>query len=160
MGKRECGTCTKCCEGYLSGEALGHTFYKGKPCHFIAIGKGCTVYAKRPKDPCISYKCSWLTNEDIPEWMKPSDIDAIIDMRYIEQHQFISLKEAGSPMQSRVLSWFFQYILKNGLNAVWEIDNGLNWVGTPEFTQLFSLKNSGNSIGGNGTQLDVSPSQD
>ena len=63
--KRECGTCTKCCEGWLTGEALGHNFYPGKPCHFLAVNKGCTVYAKRPKDPCSSYKCAWLANEDI-----------------------------------------------------------------------------------------------
>jgi len=141
MKKRSCGTCTKCCEGYLAGEALGHTFYAGKPCHFIAIGAGCTVYEKRPKDPCISYKCAWLTNEDIPEWMKPSDIDAIIDMRQIGKHQYLNLKEAGSPMQAKVLSWFFQYVLKTGLNAQWEVNGGINWVGSPEFNEEMSKQN-------------------
>lgn len=141
MSKRSCGTCTKCCEGYLTGEALGHTFYGGKPCHFIAIGKGCTVYEKRPKDPCVSYKCAWLTNEDIPEWMRPSDIDAIIDMRQIGEHQYLSLKEAGNPMQSRVLSWFFQYVLKTGMNAIWEVNGGLSWVGNPEFNSLMASEN-------------------
>jgi hypothetical protein len=160
MTKRTCGTCTKCCEGNLLGSALGHNFYKGKPCHFVAIGKGCTVYTKRPKDPCVSYKCSWLANEDIPEWMKPNEIDAIIDMRELDGHQYISLKEAGNPMQARVLNWFFQYILNKGLNATWEVDGGLNWIGSPEFTQAFSLRNSGNSITGNGNQLNVDSSQD
>ncbi len=159
MVKRTCGTCTKCCDGILEGKALGHTFYKGKPCHFVAIGKGCTVYAKRPKDPCITYKCSWLVNEDIPEWMKPNDIDAIIDIRQLDQYQYISLKEAGSPMQARVLSWFFQYVLTKGLNAVWEVNGGLNWVGSPEFTQAFSSRGSTNVLGTT-TQLDVDSSQD
>ena len=141
MKKRECGTCTKCCEGHLTGEALGHTFYGGKPCHFIAIGTGCTVYEKRPKDPCVSYKCGWLINPDIPEWMKPSDINAIIDMRQIDVHQYLNLKEAGSPMQSRVLSWFFQYILKNGTNALWEVEGGKSWVGSPEFNAVMVQEN-------------------
>ena len=141
MSKRSCGTCTKCCEGYLTGEALGHTFYGGKPCHFVAIGKGCTVYEKRPKDPCVSYKCDWLINPDIPEWMKPSDIDAIIDLREIEGHQYLSLKEAGGLMQSRVLNWFFQYILKTGMNAVWQVGGGSNWAGSPEFNHLMALEN-------------------
>ena len=114
--KRTCGTCTKCCEGYLSGEAFGHTFYPGKPCHFIAIGKGCSIYDKRPQDPCVSYKCGWLTNSEIPEWMKPNEIDAIIDMRQIKEFEYINLREAGNPMQAKVLNWLFQYILKNGLN--------------------------------------------
>jgi hypothetical protein len=142
MDKRACGTCTKCCEGYLAGEALGHTFFQGKPCHFIAIGKGCSVYAKRPKDPCQSYKCEWLTNVNIPEWMKPNDIDAIIDMRKIEGIEYLSIKEAGSPMQARVLSWIFQYALNNNLNIKWEIDGGINWVGSPDFIALMDLKNN------------------
>jgi len=141
MEKRSCGSCTKCCEGYLSGEALGHTFYNGKPCHFIAIGTGCTVYAKRPKDPCVSYKCAWLTNAEIPEWMKPSDIDAIIDMREIQGHTYLNLKEAGSPMQARVLNWFFQHILATGHNALWQVNNGLNWAGSPEFNSVMELEN-------------------
>ena len=138
--KRTCGTCTKCCEGYLSGEALGITFYSGKPCHFVAIGKGCSVYAKRPLEPCVSYKCGWLTNADIPEWMKPSDIDAIIDFRQIKNHTYINLKEAGNPMQSRVLNWFFQHILKTGMNALWQVNGGLNWEGSPEFNVLMELE--------------------
>jgi hypothetical protein len=138
---RSCGSCTKCCEGYLSGKALGHTFYAGKPCHFIVIGTGCTVYEKRPKDPCVSYKCAWLTSEDIPAWMKPSDIDAIIDMRQIEGHSYLSIKEAGSPLQAQVLSWFFQYILKTGMNAVWEVNGGMSWVGNPEFVSAMESKN-------------------
>jgi hypothetical protein len=138
MPKRQCGTCTKCCEGYLSGEALGHTFFAGKPCHFVAIGKGCSVYVKRPANPCVSYKCGWLTNEDIPEWMKPSDIDAIIDMREIGGISYLSLKETGCRLDSRVLSWFIQYGLNHGLCIAWEVDKGLNWIGTPEFNSLMT----------------------
>jgi hypothetical protein len=44
-------------------------------------------------------------------------------------------------MQSRVLSWFFQYILKNGTNALWEVDGGSNWAGSPEFNHLMAQKN-------------------
>jgi DNA-binding phage protein len=73
--------------------------------------------------------------------MRPSDIDVIIDMRQIGEHQYLSLKEAGNPMQSRVLSWFFQYVLKTGMNAVWEVNGGLSWVGNPEFNSLMAVKN-------------------
>ena len=140
MKKRECGTCTKCCEGWLTADIMGEKMYPGKPCRFIVIGKGCTVYANRPKEPCVSYKCGWLTNADIPEWMKPSEINAIIDLRQVENHTYLRLKEAGSFMQSRVLSWFFQYILKTGMNALWEVDGGLNWAGSPEFNALMELE--------------------
>lgn len=142
MLKRECGTCTKCCEGYLTGEALGKTFYPGKPCHFVVIGKGCSIYAKRPKEPCVSYKCQWLINEDIPLWMKPSDIDAIIDVRKLNGVPFLNVKETGAPMQAKVLSWVFQYILEKGLNAIWEVNGGLNWAGSPEFVKLVEERNN------------------
>lgn len=138
MEQRKCGSCTKCCEGYLSGEALGYKFYKGRPCHFIAIGKGCTVYAKRPKDPCVSYKCLWLTDKSIPEWIKPELSNVIIDKREIEGHTYIKLFEAGSVISSKVLNWFIQYIIENNINAVWELEGGLNWLGSPEFNQIMS----------------------
>lgn len=138
MEKRTCGSCTKCCEGWLFGEALGHKFYKGKPCHFVAIGKGCTIYEKRPKDPCVSYKCGWLTNLDIPEWLKPETSNVIIDTREIEGHSYIKLAEAGSIVSARVLNWFIQYVIKNNINAVWELEGGLNWVGSPEFNEIMS----------------------
>jgi len=141
VNNRKCGNCTKCCEGYLSGEALGHTFYPGKPCHFIAIGKGCSIYSKRPTDPCATYQCSWLNNSDIPEWLKPSDIDAIIDERKIKDITFLNLKEAGSPMQAKVLNWFFQHILATGTNALWQVNGGLNWAGSIEFNAAMELEN-------------------
>jgi hypothetical protein len=133
MEKRTCGSCTKCCEGYLTGEALGHKFYQGRPCHFVAVGKGCSVYSKRPKDPCITYKCGWLTNLDIPEWLKPEATNVIIDFRNIKGHSYINLIEAGSVVSSKILNWFIQYALNNKLNAVWSVEGGKNYIGTEDF---------------------------
>lgn len=141
MEKRTCGTCTKCCEGWLAGEALGHSFYPGKPCHFISIGKGCSVYSKRPKDPCQTYKCAWLIDENIPEWMKPSDINLIVDYRKTSSGiPYISLREAGDILSAKVLTWFIQYALANNANLYWEIQGGVNWIGSPEFGQDIQLK--------------------
>lgn len=141
MTKRSCGDCTKCCEGWLQGEALGHKFYQGRPCHFLAIGKGCTVYAKRPKDPCQSYKCGWLQNEEIPEWMKPSEINAIVDFRDIEGIPYLRVKEAGQILSSKVLTWVIQYAISKNMNIYWEVDGGKNWLGSPEFQEAL-LKDS------------------
>lgn len=135
MEKRSCGTCTKCCEGWLSGKAFGNSFYPGKPCHFVIIGKGCSVYAKRPQDPCISYKCGWLTNLDIPEWLKPEFSNVIIDFRNIEEHTYINLIEAGGIVSSRVLNWFIQFALNNQLNAIWQVEGGKNWIGSEGFVK-------------------------
>lgn len=141
MTKRGCGTCTKCCEGWLAGDALGHSFYPGKPCHFIAIGKGCTVYAKRPKDPCVSYQCAWIQNEDIPEWFKPDAINAIVDFRKIGEIPYFKLTEAGEVLSSKVLSWAINYAIANQLNFCWDINKGPNYFGSPEFVK--AMQNDG-----------------
>ena len=133
--KRECGNCTKCCEGWLSGEALGHKFYAGKPCHFISIGNGCSVYATRPKDPCVSFKCAWLDNLEIPEWFKPDQINAIIKFDEIKGIKRMVAIEAGEVLQSKVLSWLIQYAISNQLNFAWQINGNFNWIGSPEFHQ-------------------------
>lgn len=131
--KRTCGDCTKCCEGWLSGNVLGNTMYPGKPCHFISINQGCTVYSQRPKDPCISFRCQWLDNPEIPEWFKPNQINAIVKYSYINEIPYISILEAGGVLQSRALSWFIQYALNKQLNFVWQVEGEFNWVGSAEF---------------------------
>lgn len=142
MDKRQCGTCTKCCEGYLTGEALGHTFYRGKPCHFISIGKGCTVYAKRPKDPCQSYSCSWLKNKDIPEWMKPNEINAIISEKEIDGIKYLEVVEAGEILNSKVLTWLFEYCMLNQINFKWKVDGSNHWIGSQEFADAMRKLNN------------------
>jgi hypothetical protein len=134
--KRECGDCTKCCEGNLAGEVLGKTFYRSKPCHFVAIGQGCTVYEKRPKDPCVTYRCEWLNNPDIPEWMKPNLINTIIDRRKTKSGiEYMNIVEAGAELKAGVLSNLLLYALGNGLNILWEVEGGKNWIGSQEFLE-------------------------
>jgi len=139
MDERICGSCTRCCEGHLTGSALGRTFFLGKPCHYVAIGVGCTAYSERPQNPCIDYKCDWLTNLDIPEWLKPEISNVILDTRIYEGHLCLNLREAGSVISSRVLNWFIQYVLKNQLNAVWQVEGGQYWMGSPDFVNAMEL---------------------
>jgi hypothetical protein len=133
--KRECGTCTKCCEGWLEGEALGYKFYPGKPCGALTIGKGCNSYALRPKEPCANFKCGWLANEDFPEWMKPNEVDAIINYAKIDDIQFIRVVESGEVLSSKVLSWIFLYAVPRRINLAWSIDGEVRWIGSPEFNE-------------------------
>jgi hypothetical protein len=54
-----CGSCTACCRVYSIKEL-------GKPagtwCQHCAVGKGCKVYAERPK-PCVEFTCAWLHSQ-------------------------------------------------------------------------------------------------
>jgi len=136
---RECGTCTKCCEGHLNGTALGKNFFRSKPCHFVSIGQGCTVYEQRPENPCITYKCQWLVNSDIPEYMKPNLINTIIDKRKTKSGiEYLNVVEAGETLKAGVLSNLLLYALGNGLNLLWEVEGGKNWIGSEEFLKDMS----------------------
>lgn len=136
--KRECGSCTKCCEGWLVTEVKNQKIYPSNPCHFVSVNKGCTIHQTRPKNPCVIFNCSWITDVNFPEWLKPDQINAIIKFDTIENIPYLNVIEAGEVLQSRVLSWLFQYAINNQLNFVWQINGGLNWIGSPEFHQAMS----------------------
>ena len=100
---RECGTCTKCCDGWLTGSAKGYNFWPGRKCHFVC-STGCTIYEDRPKDPCQSFTCSWLDDENIPSWLKPNESNTIMQWRTHPDANLSHLEivEAGAPMSAEV----------------------------------------------------------
>ena len=58
---RECGECTACCEGWLPDESLD--MYAGKACAHCR-SEGCAIYETRPEEPCRTFKCAWLQDEE------------------------------------------------------------------------------------------------
>lgn len=133
---RSCGTCTKCCDGTLSGEINGHTMYLGKPCHYLKIGSGCTIYANRPQEPCKRYECAWLSDENIPDFMKPENANCILDYKDIDGISYLRLSECVTPYSSEVLTWCINYAIKNELNIMWILNKKINRIGTPRFCEL------------------------
>jgi hypothetical protein len=138
---RPCGTCTKCCEGSLVGTALGSQFGNGKPCFFVAAGKGCTRHEERPEDPCRNYQCGWTTNLDIPEEFKPNLTNTIADLCTVEGHKYIRLVEAGSPIPFPVLTWFISYAKSKSLNLSWQVGNKSHLMGNPAFIDAITREN-------------------
>lgn len=136
---RQCGSCTACCEGWASGVAYGHKFYPGRPCHYMGVGEhaGCTIYEQRPKEPCERFKCEWLTNKDIPAWMVPNKVKALLVAESIQGINYLTVKEMGERLDSTVLSWIIQS-RETGLlsNIRYEIDGGWNFIGTSKFIEL------------------------
>ena len=75
---RRCGTCTRCCDGWLEGEVRGHRMFPGQRCHFVADA-GCTIYAQRPQSPCRGFVCGWMQPEsDLPDDWRPDRIGVIV----------------------------------------------------------------------------------
>lgn len=130
---RNCDGCTRCCEGWLEGEAHGKTFFPGKPCHFVKLGVGCADYKNRPSNPCKAFICEWILNKDIPEWMKPNLSNVIIKRDFIEGIPYYNIVECGEKIDSSVLNWIIlNFAIKNH-NILYTVDGGKNYLGTSEF---------------------------
>lgn len=134
---RECNECTACCEGWLSGEVKEIKFYSGKPCHFLK-GKqqlnGCSIYDERPQS-CKDYKCEWLSNPDIPEWMFPAISKTILTKKIAHGFEFYELIEAGQRMDPAVLSWVVMHCVNNQYNLRYIVDGGIYKIGMSNFWQ-------------------------
>lgn len=133
---RFCNGCTACCEGWLWGSAHGHNFYPGRPCHFMCES-GCSIYEDRPEKPCKTFKCMWLTNQIIPEWLKPNLSKVIVvERNYENTGYYLEIYETGQKIDSTVLSWFFEYHLNTKTNMSIQIAGGWVHYGTNEFLRF------------------------
>lgn len=130
---RKCDGCTKCCEGWLHGVAHDKHFWPGTPCHFMGE-KGCTIYEDRPHDPCKTYRCHWLDNQDIPEWLKPNRSNIIITKRQHDDISYLDVTEAGSKMTVETLTWLMVYCLNKNINIKYNIGAGYYRFGDPKFS--------------------------
>lgn len=114
---KSCDNCTKCCEGYLAGQAKGIPFYKGKPCYFVEIGKGCNIYNDRPKDPCVTYNCQWLLNKDLPDWIKPNKSGILITFRTTKNKiPYLEIIECSEKIDDRAVPWLKKYYIEKKIN--------------------------------------------
>lgn len=147
MKTRSCNGCTKCCEGWLSANIKGHDMYPGKPCYFVEIGIGCKEYEDRPKDPCISYNCMWVSNIDVPEEFSPINTGVIIDIQNRENNiSFVCLTPAPNNPSIEMLSWAVVYAVSNQLNIAWWLDNKVYWFGDNIFSNYMNLKYGVNNV--------------
>ena len=129
---KECGTCTKCCEGWLKADIKGHKMYPGKPCFFIEIGKGCTIYKDRPEDPCKGFQCGWTEIQDMPEEFKPEVSGVIMHWKNDFNGYWVLSKAPNNPTVD-FLSWAIIFAKSNNNNILWYIDDKSWWLGDNEF---------------------------
>lgn len=121
---RSCGECTLCCEGWLIAEVHGHELGHGKKCHYLGE-KACTIYEDRPVDPCQLFKCEWLVNHDIPEWMKPNLSKVILVSRHDDDCDYLEAFEAGQKMDSSILQWLLLWVVNKKLkNLKYQVNRG------------------------------------
>jgi hypothetical protein len=130
-----------CCQGWLFGEAHGHIFFPGTPCHF-SCDKGCSVYPIRPDNPCKIYNCAWKVNAFLPEWFKPDISNVICSWRtWKEDETYLEVIECGKKIDSSILSWLFIKHLNGFLsNFTYKLDGGQYYVGSNEFLTFMGIK--------------------
>lgn len=102
---RNCNGCTKCCEGYLVTSVLGIIVGPGQPCKFSQKNVGCRVHSARPYDPCKIFQCHWKENTNIPEWLKPDKVNAIILMKSLEDFIYLRIVKAGVKQDPKIYEW-------------------------------------------------------
>ena len=146
MKTRECGTCTRCCEGWLLADIRGQRIFPGKPCIFVEIGKGCNDYENRPQEPCKRFSCSWIQIEDMPENFKPNISGVIMNMKDNNGNPYIVLSKAPNNPTEQYLSWAIVYARSRNINIVWYIDDKSWWLGNDDFCKQMEL---GHPNGGN-----------
>ena len=135
MIDRTCDGCTECCQGWLTGAANGHDFYPGKPCFYITA-TACSIYENRPADPCKSFKCTWIEEELLPMWMRP-DLCGVLTTKQTQNNvTYYQARECGKTIDSKVLSWFVMWALNSKVNLMYQVDQGWNRIGSPEFLAL------------------------
>lgn len=107
----------------------------GRPCHFVSE-HGCSIYKDRPKDPCVDYKCLWLVDTNIPEWIKPSISKVIVTLRpwgNNKQFTYWEIRECGTKIDSSVLNWFYSYCSSNNMQMRVQVGGGWHSMGPPDF---------------------------
>jgi hypothetical protein len=131
--KRECGSCTKCCEGWLIGDVRGHKMSPGNPCFFVEQDVGCKDYENRPNSPCKTFSCGWKEIIDMPEDFYPLKSGVIIDINTINNLKFLRVVPAPNDPDINMLTWAIKYSYSNNLGLYWGINKSFYWVGSIEF---------------------------
>jgi hypothetical protein len=156
---RDCGECTKCCEGYLYADLkfsnrdpiqLGP-----EPCPILNIGFGCGDYENRPQSPCRGFQCEWTRQPQVyPESMRPDRINTIFSLQDVEGVQYLRVTEAGSTLDAETLSFAIKLTLMNRYNIYWEVNGKAHWFGNKDFVQIMNREKDKNLIIGSEAQTE------
>ena len=139
LNKRECGSCTKCCEGWLPGGAYGKKFFPGRPCHYFKKTKnsGCSIYQNRPEDPCKKFECAWLKDSKIfPEWLKPELSNVIITNQEKNGINYFEFRNCGIELPVEILDWIIWFVGTYQVNVTYNIKGHWRSIGEENFTKL------------------------
>jgi hypothetical protein len=130
---RSCGSCTACCDGWLTANIRGHEMRVGVPCHFRGKG-GCTIYEDRPEDPCRGFHCAWrLSGNPFPESFRPDQLGVIILAKRWRDRIAYYLRPAGRELDASLLEWMRKHSEATGTPFLFEVNGRYRGFGSAEF---------------------------
>ena len=148
---RECGECTMCCRGWIpadiNGQILGITESGLVGCSHVCE-TGCSIYKDRPKNPCETYRCAWLQDEEnFPDWLRPDKCGAILSLIEIRNSVtgkardfYFEVTECGVKLDSDVLNWVLINMIAHGFWVDVSIGGNHHYYGPPEFVRIMEDK--------------------
>lgn len=138
LQNRDCAGCTRCCEGWLWGEAYGTQFAIGRPCYFLRQNT-CSIYPVRPTSPCKTFLCGWKADPRIPEWMWPHNSGLIVLPKILRPQNlaYLLIVRAGREITEPVLAWAEQHGAQHEPVVV-NSQTGVRVFGSEQFRTAFN----------------------
>lgn len=141
---RECGECSACCQGWVTGTVYGKQFNVGNPCYFLHENK-CTIYEHRAPDPCRRFMCSWLedTTNTFPDWMRPDKFGMIIrENTTASGIPYLAFIDAGKEPTTETIQWIINYHETTNKNIGVQYKGKWHLFGDDSFINDIAIKRS------------------
>lgn len=144
---RSCGTCTKCCDGWLHAKIFDYEMGNGKPCPLRIKNVGCAIH-EDPIRPslCQIWKCGWLRDDGtlFEEWMKPEIVNFILIPSVEDNLEWYTLAKAGDEeINTLMLSYLIQNAINKNINFEYWIGKAQFLIGTDEFKKHVGTNTAG-----------------
>jgi hypothetical protein len=132
---RNCGSCVACCDGSLRIKVFEHEVHPGKPCRFCS-DHGCTIYERRPQDPCQLFVCGWLApTSPLPEWMRPDKVGLLLlpaKLAWRGLSVDVAVPTGAGPAEP-ALAWLKEFSQRRQRPLLYQAGEDWYAVGPPEF---------------------------
>lgn len=113
VSRRDCGSCTACCDGWVRMNIYGHEVRPGRPCPY-STGQSCSIYERRPEHPCRKFVCGWLEqNSPLPDEYRPDKIGVIFVIMDWHGLPIYALTPAGRDPGGETLEWVEKWSRKH-----------------------------------------------
>lgn len=132
---RQCGSCTRCCDGWLTTNIYGFDVSENNPCIFKKKdGCGCEIYTARPQ-LCKDYVCGWLRDDGklFDEWMKPDISNYILHHYILDGYEWYLVIPTGKSLSRTTISYLVQVAIRKNINLVYWVDGTQYAIGRESF---------------------------